>query len=175
MEWFDRIVAAIVIVCAMLFALHMYLDLRRKRLGLTRRPPAPATAQANHKPATAQINDKPATSELDLTQNDIIVLYMAYRASGGVSESRTSGILLGEKPRGWEARLKRLMNLGLIQTAALSDSKGRKAAILTDEGEAIGRLIDRFSRPLLQLQRTGKLRDEAPADSTRETPPVGSP
>ena len=190
MELFENIVAAVVIVCAMLFALHMYLELRRKRLGPARHPPAPANAQmtdkpatvqrndkpaaaqTSDKPATAQTNDKPAAPELNLAQNDIIVIYMAYRASGGVSESRTSGILLGEKPRDWEARLKRLMNLGLVQTSAFSDSKGRKATILTDEGEAIGRLINRFSRPLLQLQRIGKLRDEAPADSMSETPPV---
>src|SRR5215469_3825538 len=122
MEWFDKIVAAIAIICAMLFALHMYLDLRRKRLAPTRRPSTPAAAQTNQKPTTAEMddkaatarsNDKPAAPELNLSQNDIIVIYMAYRASGGVSESRTSGLLLGEKPRGWDARLKRLMNLGL--------------------------------------------------------------
>jgi hypothetical protein len=99
---------------------------------------------------------------------------MAYRDSGGVSESRTSGLLLGERQRGWESRLKRLMELGLVQTSAFSDSKGRKGAILTDEGEAIGRLIERFSRPLLQLERRGKLRDSPPVDSMTETPPVGS-
>ena len=165
---FEQLLVGVTVVflSAAFFALYMHNDRRRRHDAALRLASSAAAAQTNH---------KPATPELDLSQNDIIVLYMAYRDSGGVSESRTSGLLLGERQRGWESRLKRLMTLGLVQTSAFSDSKGRKATILTDEGEAIGRLINRFSRPLLQLQRTGKLQDEAPVDSMKETPPVGSP
>ena len=170
--------AAVAFVSAAFFALYMHND-RRRRHDAALRLASSAAAQTNPaaaqtKPAAAQTNHKPATPELDLSENDIIVLYMAYRDSGGVSESRTSGLLLGERQRGWESRLKRLMTLGLVQTSAFSDSKGRNSIILTDEGEAVGRLIERFSRPLLQLERMGKLRAAPPVDSTTETPPAAS-
>jgi hypothetical protein len=164
---FEQLLVGVTVVflSAAFFALYMHNDRRRRHDAALRLASSAAAAQTNH---------KPATPELDLSQNDIIVLYMAYRDSGGVSETRTAGLLLGESQRGWESRLKRLMTLGLVQTSAFSDSKGRNSIILTDEGEAVGRLIERFSRPLLQLERMGKLRAAPPVDSTTETPPAAS-
>jgi hypothetical protein len=119
------------LLCVMVFVLAIFPQSRSALLGVVDYSPSAAIAKMN------------------LTGNDIRVIYQAEVGNHGFLIEQPASAFLIESTLVWNDRVKKLRKLGL-------ETQDPNRPALTAEGSSLAGLIQRFSRALIDLEKSGR-------------------
>jgi hypothetical protein len=131
-------VAAFFMLCAMVFVLALRPELRHALLG-------------NVEPSLFSYIEN-----MRLTKNDIRVLYAfstqpsLFHGFNNSVSTYLDGLLIGANPGSFEARINKFKKLRFLKSTSYGYS-------ITDEGTDVANLVAKFSEPVLDLKREGRI------------------